>query len=237
MFEDEKIRILESMPDADTLLIIWIKLICMAGRVNDNGYIYLSKELPYTEEEMATILNRQANTVRLALLTFQRLKMIEWTEDGIYITNFTKHQNTAGLTKIREQQKLRTRVFREKQKLLGINNDNVTQNVTLRNVTVTQQNKNKNKNKNVTVCNGSYSKDIWEKTLQILNEKTLSVAFRVYLKGTSGIEIDDEKIYVGIDSMAKVKYIDSNIYLTVKRALDEASGTDLSIEFVIEGVD
>ncbi len=30
MFEDEKIRLIESMPEADTLLIIWIRLLAQA---------------------------------------------------------------------------------------------------------------------------------------------------------------------------------------------------------------
>lgn len=32
MFDDEKIRIIESMPDADTILICWIKLLSLAGK-------------------------------------------------------------------------------------------------------------------------------------------------------------------------------------------------------------
>ena len=32
MFEDEKIKLIESMPEADTLLIIWIKLLAQAGK-------------------------------------------------------------------------------------------------------------------------------------------------------------------------------------------------------------
>ena len=33
MFDDEKIKLIESMPERDTVLTIWIKLICLAGRV------------------------------------------------------------------------------------------------------------------------------------------------------------------------------------------------------------
>ena len=43
MFEDEKIRLIESMPEADTLLIIWIRLLAQAGKTNASGYIFLSK--------------------------------------------------------------------------------------------------------------------------------------------------------------------------------------------------
>ena len=56
MFEDEKIRLIESMPEADTLLIIWIKLLAQAGKTNASGYIFLNENIPYTEDMLATLL-------------------------------------------------------------------------------------------------------------------------------------------------------------------------------------
>jgi len=134
MFDDEKIKLLEAMPDADMLLVIWVKLICQAGKVNANGYIFLSENLPYTEEQFATIFNRPVNTIRLALQAFRKLEMISIDDDGtILLPNFSKHQNTEGLEKIREQTRLRV----SKHRLLKASNDNVTSS----NVTVTQQNR------------------------------------------------------------------------------------------------
>ena len=37
MFEDEKIDFIESLPEADSILIIWIRLLAMAGKTNDRG--------------------------------------------------------------------------------------------------------------------------------------------------------------------------------------------------------
>lgn len=119
MFEDEKIRLIESMPEADTLLIIWIKLLSQAGKTNASGYIYLSENIPYTEEMLATIFNRPINTIRLALDTFKRFGMIEINADQtISIANWGKHQNVEGLDKIREQNRLRKQRQRDKQKQL-----------------------------------------------------------------------------------------------------------------------
>jgi predicted phage replisome organizer len=134
MFDDEKIKLIERMPDADSLLVIWIKLICQAGKVNDNGYVYLARDLPYTDEDLATIFNRPVNVIRLALATFNRLNMIQTDDTGtIYLTNFEKHQNIDTLSKIRDDTRLRQRKFRENQKLKLIEASNVT--VTLRNDT------------------------------------------------------------------------------------------------------
>jgi len=121
MFDDEKIKLIESMPDADSILIIWIKLLIQAGKTNANGYIYLNENVPYTDEMIATIFSRPLNTVRLALKTFQDFGMIEMDDTGIYIENWVEHQNIEGLNKLKkkkEQNRLRQEKYRKKQKLI-----------------------------------------------------------------------------------------------------------------------
>jgi predicted phage replisome organizer len=93
MFDDEKIKLIESMPDKDAILIIWIKLLVQAGRTNANGYIFLNEKTPYTEEMLAIIFNRPVNTVRLALKTFKEFNMIEMDEKDLLVTNWNKHQD------------------------------------------------------------------------------------------------------------------------------------------------
>ncbi len=100
MFDDDKIKLIESLPDGDSILVIWVKLLTQAGRTNANGYIFLNENIPYTDEMLATIFNRPLNTVRLALSTFQRFGMIEWDETGILILNWEKHQNIDALKKM-----------------------------------------------------------------------------------------------------------------------------------------
>lgn len=118
MFDDEKIRIIEQMPDADTILIIWIKLLSQAGKTNASGYIYLNENIPYTDEMLSTIFNRPISTVRLALKTFKSFGMIE-IDDYQYlsVTNWEKHQNIEGLEKIRKQNRIRKQKEREKKRL------------------------------------------------------------------------------------------------------------------------
>src|SRR5690625_7572426 len=76
MFDDEKIRLIEQMPDADTILVIWVKLLAQAGKTNASGYIYLSENIPYTDEMLATIFDRPISNVRLALQTFEQIGML-----------------------------------------------------------------------------------------------------------------------------------------------------------------
>jgi len=139
MFDDEKIKIIESLPDADALLIIWVKMICQAGKVNADGWIFLADDVPYSPEELASIFNRPINTVKLAIATFERLRMIELSDDkGLLLVNFTEHQNIEGLQRIREGNKTRQQKLRDKRKVLQLGTENtVTRDVTLR---VTQSN-------------------------------------------------------------------------------------------------
>lgn len=119
IFDDEAIKLIEQMPDGDTLLVIWFKLLAKAGKTNDGGLVYLKENIPYTDEILATVFNKPIATIRLAMQTFKNLGMVELTsEHQILITNWEKHQNIDGLAKVREQTRLRTQRSREKQKLL-----------------------------------------------------------------------------------------------------------------------
>lgn len=138
IFNDEKILMIENMPDADSIIVIWFKLLCLAGRDNNNGILVMNNRLPYTEEMLASIFRRPLNTVRLALAEFEKYGMIE-TYDGVrIIPNWEKHQNIDGMDKIREQTRKRVAKHREKQKFLL---DNTTCNVTVTDCNGTEEEK------------------------------------------------------------------------------------------------
>ena len=45
IFDNTKIKQIEVLPDGDTIIVIWVKLLCLAGNINDNGFVYLTKEI------------------------------------------------------------------------------------------------------------------------------------------------------------------------------------------------
>ncbi len=147
-FDDEKIQIIETMPEAYGIQLIWIKLLTYAGKSNSNGMLLLNNDIPYTEEMLAGVFRMPLNIVKLALSVFKKFGMIETetTNTGneyIYLPNWEKHQNIDGMEKIREQARLRMQKLRERQKLLNNNNklDNNNKSITLdkNNNDVTQQ--------------------------------------------------------------------------------------------------
>lgn len=149
IFDNKKIKQIEKIPNGDTILVIWFKLIVLAGVTNDDGLVYITDEIPYNSETLSNEFNKPLNEIKIALDIFQKFKMIEIIDDFIRLKNWQQYQNVDGLEKIREQTRLRVQKHRENQRLT-LENDKC--NVT-RNVTVTQSNapriRIENKNKNI----------------------------------------------------------------------------------------
>ncbi len=132
IFGDEKIRLIEALPEGDGIIVIWFKLLCMAGKQNNGGVFMLNERIAYTDDMLATLFRRPINIVRLALNTFEQFGMIEIVNNAYTLPNWEKHQNVESLDKIREQGRIRVAKHRERQKLLSdSNNCNVTSNVTV----------------------------------------------------------------------------------------------------------
>lgn len=117
VFDNRKIRQIEAMPDGDTIIVIWFKLLTLAAETNDSGLVYFTQDLPYTDQLLSTQFNRNLTTVQLALTTFERFGMIEVVDEVIKVSNWERYQNIEGLERMREQNRLRVAKHREKKKL------------------------------------------------------------------------------------------------------------------------
>ena len=105
VFDDEKTLMIETLPDADSIIVIWFKLLCLAGKQNNSG-VFLMGRMPYTDEMFATVFRRPLNTVRLALKTFEDFGMIEIINDTVTIPNWDKHQSLDAYEKRKERDRL-----------------------------------------------------------------------------------------------------------------------------------
>jgi predicted phage replisome organizer len=131
---DPKIKRIRRMPDGNTIALIWAYLLAQAGKSNKDGAIYFTDEIPYSNVDFAEDYNFNLKTVELAIITFERFGMIELYDGIVYVKNWEKYQNTDGLEKMKEQNRIRQSRYKEKQKLLQNNvisnvtdNDEVTQ--------------------------------------------------------------------------------------------------------------
>ncbi len=94
MYEDTKFKIIDMKPERDVIYYIWSRILLLAGKVNLEGELYLSKSIPYTMETFSIEFNRDITQIKLALDIFIELEMLELTLDNVYkVRNFAKHQN------------------------------------------------------------------------------------------------------------------------------------------------
>ena len=195
MFDDEKIKLIEQMPDADTILIIWMKLLVQAGKTNASGHIFLSENIPYTEEMLSTIFGRPLSTIRLALKVFEDLGMIGIDDSSfISITNWEKHQNIEGMERIREQTRKRVAKHRERKRLEQGNTDsNAT--VTLRNATEEDIEEDIDKEVIPYVEIVTYLNDVADKKYRHTTRKTKDL---IKARWNEGFRLDDFKKVIDI---------------------------------------
>ena len=117
IFDDEKILLIESLPDAYAIITVWFKLLCLAGKQNNSG-VFMMGKIAYTDKMLATIFRMKETTVQLALHTFEQFGMIEIVDGVITIPNWGKHQNLDQLESKKEYMRNYMIEYREKQKLL-----------------------------------------------------------------------------------------------------------------------
>lgn len=106
IFDDEKILLIESLPDAYSIITVWFKLLCLAGKQNNSGVFVMSNRVAYTDKMLATIFRMKETTVTLALQTFEQFGMIEIVDGVITIPNWNKHQTLDSYEKRKERDRL-----------------------------------------------------------------------------------------------------------------------------------
>ena len=131
VFDNRKIKQIEKMPEGDALIVIWFKLLVLAGNVNDGGAVWFTEEIPYTEQLLATEFGKPLTIIQLALSTFRKFGMIEIVDDVIHVSNWEKYQNIEGMERIREGNRIRQKNWYERQKALKAPQPNVSPNVSI----------------------------------------------------------------------------------------------------------
>ena len=116
IFDDEKIMLIENLPSADSIIVIWFKLLCLAGKNNNSGVFILNDKIAYTDEMLATVFRRDINTVRLALKTFENYGMIEIVSGVYTIPNWGKYQNLDKIEQKSQYMRNYMQEYRKKQK-------------------------------------------------------------------------------------------------------------------------
>lgn len=126
--DNRQLKQIRHLPSGDTIALMWVYLLCLAGDINDSGMIYFTPEIPYTEEMLADQFDMDVNTVRLGLETFRRFGMLDVVDNIMCLPTWEKWQAGDKLSEMREKTRQRVARHREKQRLLA---GNVTCNATV----------------------------------------------------------------------------------------------------------
>jgi predicted phage replisome organizer len=188
IFDNEKALLIDGMPKPDNILIIWIKLLVLAGKQNNSGVF---DGLINNTTKFAAAFHRPKKQVENAFNAFKELEMIEENDGVISIKNWEKYQNIDGLEKIREHTNERQKRYRENKKVTQHNaTDNITDNIT----------DNATDNTNVTGCNSNITpldidididKDIDIKEIKsIEKEKNQPISLQRFLDRFPNIKAD-----------------------------------------------
>lgn len=120
MFDNRKIKHLRRLPNGDSIVLIWVMLLTLAGRCNAGGMVFLTENIPYTPSMLADELGFDEATITLALKSFEALGMVSTTEDSfLHVDGWEEHQNIKGMEKIRERKRLAQAKWRAKKKELS----------------------------------------------------------------------------------------------------------------------
>lgn len=218
MFDNRKIKYLRRLPDGNSIVLIWVMLLTLAGRCNSGGMIFLTENIPYTPKMLADELDFEETTVQLALNALEQLGMIHTNTEGfLAVTGWTEHQNIEGMEKIREQNRIRKQ--RQRQKLLPEQTVSRDSHGTVTESHATEEEGDKDKEKEI----HSFNQAPQSENFNGFVEKSVENSKRSFLQGSLGkgvVLLSDEQID---DLLEKLSFEEFNKYVEIV-AESELSG-------------
>lgn len=102
IFSNRKIMQLQTIPKGDSIILIWIRLLCLAGEINSGGRLLFTDSKPYDCSMLALQMNRPRQLMKQAIDTFEDYGMIENIDGCLCIKNWEKYQSIDKMFDIRE---------------------------------------------------------------------------------------------------------------------------------------
>ena len=94
MYDDIKCKIIDTKARRDLIHYVLARFIVLAGKVDLDGELYITKNMPYTIETLGIEFNRSYEEVEYAIGVLNELEIIHISEENTFkLKNWTKHQN------------------------------------------------------------------------------------------------------------------------------------------------
>lgn len=123
-FDSENMLYLETVENGEKYTLIWVKLLLMCLKDNEEnaGFLRFNDKIPYNDKLLSRVLRMDIDTIRIAMMHFKEVGMIEILDDGtLYIEEV---QNMIGSESSSAE---RVRKHREKKRLLQSNTPGMLQ--------------------------------------------------------------------------------------------------------------
>lgn len=115
-FDNKKIKIIEAMDNGETYILLWLKLLCEAGKCMREGRLELSNGKPITTDMLKGLLNADETDIAESLKLYLQFDMIVMDNETIIIKNWHKYQEEwRRLKNVRENVNRNVSKHREKQ--------------------------------------------------------------------------------------------------------------------------
>lgn len=121
--DNKKIKRIRKLPDGDKVILFWVFLLARAGESNQSGGLFLTDTMPYSDEDLAADFDFTIEFVKFALLTLEKYSMIIRYEEVLFIKNWDEYQAIEGMEKVREQNRIRKRQQRERERQILLSNN------------------------------------------------------------------------------------------------------------------
>lgn len=128
IFDNRKIRYIrrEYPKDGSDMILAWLMLLTLAGKINDGGMVYIMPHIPHNANSLAEEFGIDSCIMREAIDVFIYLHMIEMDGDHIRICGWEEYQNIDRMQELREYNRQMQRKSREKRKNASVNDKSMT---------------------------------------------------------------------------------------------------------------
>lgn len=125
-YNNDAVTIIDQMPDGDSILLTFFKLLTHAGKSNADGQLLMNGFIPMSPDMLAGVVKRPQEQIDRAIEVLAKFGLIHLDNDAVEIANFDEFVNVDVMAQIREKQAERTRKSRERARKKNEQEDDVT---------------------------------------------------------------------------------------------------------------
>ena len=132
IFNNRKIQLLDSIPEGDTYIRVWIQLLALAVECNDGGRLIIGNN-PISIKEFSKIMGKSSKKMSKILEKFLELEMVKKEGEILVIKNWNKYQSldrqeTYQINNRERQRRYSKKMKKEKEKTnVSLTLDNATE--------------------------------------------------------------------------------------------------------------